>query len=49
MSDDKYDKLKKKYDALLETNEYLKAKIRKLESQQDLISICHEISCDLPK
>lgn len=44
MSDDRYDKLKKKYDALLEENEYLKAKIRKLESQQDSISICHEIS-----
>jgi len=42
MSDDRYDKLKKRYDALLEENEYLKAKIRKLESQQDLISICHE-------
>ena len=44
MSDDRYDKLKKRYDALLEENEYLKAKIRKLESQQYLISICHKIS-----
>ena len=44
MNDDRYNNLKKKYDALLEENEYLKAKIRKLESQQNLISICHEIS-----
>ena len=44
MSDDRYDKLKKKYNALLEENKYLKAKIRKLESQQDLISTCHKIS-----
>jgi hypothetical protein len=44
MNDDRYDKLKNKYDALLEENEYLKAKIRKLESQQNLISTCHEIS-----
>lgn len=35
MSDDRYDNLKKKYDALLEENEDLKAKIRKFESQQD--------------
>jgi hypothetical protein len=44
MNNYRYNNLKKKYDVLLEENEYLKAKIRKLESQQDLISICHEIS-----
>jgi len=33
MVDDKYNSLKKKYDELLEENEYLKAKIRKLEFQ----------------
>ncbi len=35
MNDDRYDNLKKKYDALVEENEYLRAKIRKLESQQN--------------
>lgn len=38
MIDDRYNSLKKKYDALLEENECLKAKIRKLESQQNPIS-----------
>jgi len=37
MSDNRYDKLEKKYNALLEENEYLRAKIRKLESKQDSI------------
>ncbi|ACN13503.1 putative DNA helicase (D10 protein) [Desulforapulum autotrophicum HRM2] len=32
MTDDRYNSLKKKYDELLEENEYLRAKIRKLES-----------------
>lgn len=35
MTDDRYNNLKKKYDELLEENEYLRAKIRKLESQQN--------------
>ena len=33
MVDDRYNSLKKKYDELLEENEYLRTKIRKLESQ----------------
>jgi len=33
MTDDKYNSLKRKYDELLEENEHLRAKIRKLESQ----------------
>ena len=33
MTDDRYNSLKKKYDELLEENEHLRAKIRKLESQ----------------
>ncbi len=37
MSDNRYDKLVKEYNALLEENEYLRAKIRKLESKQDSI------------
>ncbi len=35
MSDDKYNNLKKKFDKLLAENEYLRAKIRKLEFQQN--------------
>jgi hypothetical protein len=35
MTDDRYNNLKKKYDELLEETEYLKAKIRTLESQQN--------------
>ena len=35
MSDDRYNTLKKKYSALLEENESLRAKIRELESQQN--------------
>ena len=35
MSDNRYDKLKKKYDTLLEENEYLREKIRKSEFQHN--------------
>ncbi len=38
MSDDRYNNLKKKYNALVEENEYLKVKIRELESQQNTTS-----------
>lgn len=37
MVDDRYNSLKKKYDELLEENEYLRTKIRKLESQPNPI------------
>ena len=36
MTDDRYNSLKKKYNALLEENESLRAKIRELESQQNI-------------
>ena len=38
MTDDRYNSLKKKYDALLEENEHLRAKILKLESQPNSAS-----------
>ena len=38
----KYEELKRKYEALLQENEYLKAKIREIESKSGFVHLGHE-------